>query len=620
MKRWLGSLLALTFGAIACADTVTTPGQLVLSFQTDMRLPEDTDSVRIVITRFGKSEFDQTYEVGGDGRVKIPATLGVVAGSNPSDPIKISLTAILNKKPQVLREIVTTIPSTRIATLRVPFQWLCYGERSITGDSVETAVNTCGEGKTCVAGSCQTQEVDSSLLPDFKEVEIFGGGTSNGDGKCFDTAAVFPASLKGTVPTLVGDTCSISKPSGDESLLNVAIRLRAGASTCPLGECVVPFDRDLEAGWSIVGSNVVLPKKACELFNAGKLDVIASLGAPSKTLSLPMCGPWSSANTSASPGVSVKDATTSSSTGDGGVTNPTDGVLVNGTPTTVDSIQLADRADGLIVYYREVSNTVRGVNASTKVPVTFLEGANVSVIRATVNHILYTSPTGIGPDAIQACSTTSLLCETSSNFGVASMTVGSPFAAAAVGNSADSQILWFDNKELYSVAASDATSGGTNIGYTTTGTPLDMVVGDAKIAWAEQNGTAYSIAIGSRPPPTGGSFSLTGTSPGASYAKGTLRIHNDAAVWLSPTGQLYKYAGDVVESVFTNISPTYAIISTGVFYAGNNDIFFQAFEGGDPIVVVGSTNASALAATEKDLVYANNSFQIVRYAHGKGAK
>lgn len=612
MKRWLGSLLALTFGAIACADTVTTPGQLVLSFQTDMRLPEDTDSVRIVITRFGKSEFDQTYEVGGDGRVKIPATLGVVAGSNPSDPIKISLTAILNKKPQVLREIVTTIPSTRIATLRVPFQWLCYGERSITGDSVETAVNTCGEGKTCVAGSCQTQEVDSSLLPDFKEVEIFGGGTSNGDGKCFDTAAVFPASLKGTVPTLVGDTCSIAKPSGDESLLNVAIRLRAGASTCPLGECVVPFDRDLEAGWSIVGSNVVLPKKACELFNAGKLDVIASLGAPSKTLSLPMCGPWSSANTSSSPGVSVSDATDSSTGGDGGVGPVGGGVLVQNTNAQVTSLRLAQRAAGFALFYQVQDGSIHAYDSVARQNYNYDDATGVTAIAATPNHLAYVQP--LGPtDAIYLCSATDLTasCE-STAFSSPNATI-----LAAHDRAGSSQLVWFDAKKIKTKVAGK-TGDGTEIGYESTNTPLDLAIGDSTMAWAEQAGSMYLVSLATRPSDDGGSYTLMGSSPASSYAKGSLRVHNDSAAWLSTSGELYKYSGGTVETIFNGISPTYAIISTGVLYAGSDDILFQSFEGGDPIVIVGGTKATALVATEADVIYANNALQIVQLPHGKG--
>jgi hypothetical protein len=60
----------------------------MLAFQTDMEVPKDIDVVRIEIRSYGREIFAEDYPV-GEGKVLLPATLGVVAGEDPTAPVTI---------------------------------------------------------------------------------------------------------------------------------------------------------------------------------------------------------------------------------------------------------------------------------------------------------------------------------------------------------------------------------------------------------------------------------------------------------------------------------------------------------------------------------------------------
>ena len=98
--------------------TLPTKGELMLAISTDMQVPKDFDSIRVTVSSFGTVRFNQDFQV-GKGHVTLPATLGIVVGSDPSQPVTIRVTSSKNGKIRTLREIVTTMPVDRIATLSV---------------------------------------------------------------------------------------------------------------------------------------------------------------------------------------------------------------------------------------------------------------------------------------------------------------------------------------------------------------------------------------------------------------------------------------------------------------------------------------------------------------------
>ena len=78
--RGLGAgwfVAALALALLSCsADKEEARGQLMLALQTDMALPKDVSSVRILVLVNGAPRFDRTYPVGPEG-AKIPATLAI---------------------------------------------------------------------------------------------------------------------------------------------------------------------------------------------------------------------------------------------------------------------------------------------------------------------------------------------------------------------------------------------------------------------------------------------------------------------------------------------------------------------------------------------------------------
>ena len=104
----------------------------MLSVQTDMSIPKDVSQVRIEVSVYGNMLFASTYDVGPSG-LKIPATLAIVGGSDPSTPVTIRVLSAQGNTVRTLREVVTTVPASRVATLRVPIQWLCDGQLTALG-------------------------------------------------------------------------------------------------------------------------------------------------------------------------------------------------------------------------------------------------------------------------------------------------------------------------------------------------------------------------------------------------------------------------------------------------------------------------------------------------------
>ncbi len=85
----------------------------------------------------------------------------------------------------VLREIITTIPAGRSATLDVLFAKSCGREDgAIVADGVGEFDDTvCAAGTTCIDaadGSCESSTVDSSTLPDYSEGDLGTGGSGFG--------------------------------------------------------------------------------------------------------------------------------------------------------------------------------------------------------------------------------------------------------------------------------------------------------------------------------------------------------------------------------------------------------------------------------------------------------
>ncbi|WP_438020015.1 hypothetical protein WMF18_13515 [Sorangium sp. So ce315] len=314
-RTMAGSIAAVGFLCLAAAAAGPgcsgERGQLMVVFQTDMSLPKDIDTVRVEATLDGSVVYDQTFErLGSEGSIRLPATLGFLASDDPTQALRVRVIASRGgaEGVRLLREVVTTVPEGRTATLHMPIQFLCDGsadvERDEQGNPLRDAQgkvrvkNGCPEGQSCVAGSCVPREIDSRALPEYEAAAVFGGGNGDSDGLCFDTLRCFAAAASAPVDleAFAADetTCLAAAPGGE---INVAL-LTQGGGICGESACYVPLDAESDAGFRVEAGNLLrLPVEVCRRAQQGKLAGIAIAPAGegtcrTKGTDLPTCGPW----------------------------------------------------------------------------------------------------------------------------------------------------------------------------------------------------------------------------------------------------------------------------------------------------------------------------------------
>jgi len=290
-------ILALACACACSTGKEKTRGQLMLAITTDLQPPKDFDRIRVQLLSFGSIQFDNEYRIGKDS-LTLPATLGLLAGNDPSEPVTIRVTASLGQKVRMVREVLTTVPQHRVARLTVPIEWLCLDRVEITDDG--SAVSSCGDGHTCVGGECVTTEVDSSDLADYSTESVFGGGDGSGSGSCFDTVGCFSSGYGADVDL---EACTVALDASTESnQLSVAlVRPPESEGICGPEACLIPLDGDVgtdAGGWSEKDGKLELPEAVCERLKAGDiLGVAVTAACQPKISNLPTCGDWSSVST-----------------------------------------------------------------------------------------------------------------------------------------------------------------------------------------------------------------------------------------------------------------------------------------------------------------------------------
>lgn len=272
MLRFLGrfSPAAAVLALAACQPEAREAG-LLLSVTTDMAVPASVREVGIVVrgADTGTLYFARRWPVVA-GTVDLPATLGL---RQPENGERILVSAVAYRQtlqgalePFVLREARTTVPTTRVALLPLPLEWIGWGSAVAVKPVTPTApdapttqaamgatlailagprdgvaidpdaefARTCAAGTTSVAGACIHAEIPEERLADAP----LASATSTAPRSCFDPVACF----EGGKPTLLvtaherpGDVtspCLATRPgapfSASESFLNVALRARDG--------------------------------------------------------------------------------------------------------------------------------------------------------------------------------------------------------------------------------------------------------------------------------------------------------------------------------------------------------------------------------------------------------
>lgn len=335
--------LALLFPFLAagmggCSPEAREAG-LLLSVTTDMAVPASVREIGIVVrgADTGTVYFARRWPVVA-GAVELPASLGI---RHPENAERILVSAVAYRQsfqgslePFVLREALTSVPTTRVAVLPLPLEWIGWGSavalkpltpaapdapstqsvgatlallggvrEGVAIDPDAEFARTCAAGTTSVAGSCIRSEIQEDRLPDAPSE-----GAVMAPSSCFDPVACF----NGGKPTLLdtahertGDPASpclatrANEPfSAKDTFLNVALRARDGsgwvwhvqdrAAADPVG-AAEEARADLYTGvppvrWSLnAAGQIVLPASICERIEEDRraVDVFARTeGAP----------------------------------------------------------------------------------------------------------------------------------------------------------------------------------------------------------------------------------------------------------------------------------------------------------------------------------------------------
>lgn len=415
---------SVVLASLCCALACTKkPGEVMLVMTTDMALTHDIDSIEVQVF-----ENDVAKNGGAplnlapprkNGNVLVPATLGIVAGRDPSANVTVKIAAFQQSAIRILRQVDFTVPADEIVELPLGMDWLCTGSGK-SGDVdpknplVTTFANTaCADGLTCVAGSCVDVHIDTTKLEPYSAGSIFGGGTGKQDGKCFDTLGCFATSRLLRIDEIDRTSCTFDSPT---SKLNVALVVKHDGirndSMAP-DRGFIPLDEGPE-GWQVArdSGRIQLPKAVCGAKAKDILGVALTQRCATKTAGTPTCGPWSATGdpgTGADTVVDLPDASlegglgsglSSADGGDAGTTCPTtcNGVCSTGrclSPLAVQqNVPYGVAVDGEFVYW---TNIASGAPGSGSVMRQSLHGGDAGTIVTLASGL--NNPSAIAVDA-----------------------------------------------------------------------------------------------------------------------------------------------------------------------------------------------------------------------------
>jgi hypothetical protein len=225
----LTALVLVSFGSAGGSGCSTKrPTELVPAVLSQVVVPHDLQSVRVTVFANGKTSFDQAYDVGPNGTVELPSTLGVVSGESASTVVRITVRGyetpcaasndcndgtdepVGSSGSRILRRSVQTFVDQRTLFVPMPLSYSCWN----TDCGIDSNM-TC-KGNTCVDGA--TAEL---ALVDFDPSLVDGTGVCFSPKLCFDDQPEGGTSLA-VAPLLVDPTtCTYEYPAPTPVGLNV---------------------------------------------------------------------------------------------------------------------------------------------------------------------------------------------------------------------------------------------------------------------------------------------------------------------------------------------------------------------------------------------------------------
>jgi hypothetical protein len=224
----LAALVVASLGSGGSGCSTKRPTELVPAVLSQVVVPQDLQSVRITVFANGKTSFDQGYDVGPNGTVELPSTLGVVSGESASTVVRITVRGyetpcaasndcndetdepVGSSGSRILRRSVQTFVDQRTLFVPMPLSYSCWN----TDCGIDSNM-TC-KGNTCVDGT-----MAEDALVDFDPSLV------DGTGVCFDPQVCFDDKPEGgtsrsVAPVLVdAGTCTYEYPGPAPVGLNV---------------------------------------------------------------------------------------------------------------------------------------------------------------------------------------------------------------------------------------------------------------------------------------------------------------------------------------------------------------------------------------------------------------
>lgn len=145
-----------------------TPAVLVVAVSTDLQIPGDLDVLDIVVEGPDGTTFSQTYGIPGDA--SLPGTIALVTKTNSPEakagtiaPGVVPVGGDGTYTVSLHAKHAATTIVTRSAKLDLVGSF--SKKLSLSLDKACLSTPPCGDGQTCIAGTCKTNAVSLAALP-----------------------------------------------------------------------------------------------------------------------------------------------------------------------------------------------------------------------------------------------------------------------------------------------------------------------------------------------------------------------------------------------------------------------------------------------------------------------
>ena len=164
------ALAALTAVSIATASgagcSTTKPTELVPGVMSQVVVPHDLQAIRLTVDVNGRSAFDVGYDVGGNGEVQLPSTLGVVSGEAAGTVVTITVrgyetpcessddcsqklnTPVGSSGSRILRRSIQSFVDQRTLFVPMTLSYSCWNTNCGMDSSMACKGNSCVEAAT----------------------------------------------------------------------------------------------------------------------------------------------------------------------------------------------------------------------------------------------------------------------------------------------------------------------------------------------------------------------------------------------------------------------------------------------------------------------------------------